>query len=54
MKNIQNVTLSDMIQLAKLYMVNGIKCVLAQKWHDLMDCKRLCLQQGMSQLLYLT
>ena len=50
---IQNVTLNDMAQLAKLCMSISTKGSLHQKGHDLTDCDRFNLQQRVSQLLYL-
>ena len=44
---------SGTTQLAKLSTSTGIKISLAKNEHDLMECNRLTLQQGMSQLPYL-
>ena len=41
MVNIQQVTLNDMAQLAKLTMTFGTKGGLAQKRHKLTDCNNL-------------
>ena len=53
MKNIQYLTLNDTTLSAKLCMSIVTKVGLAQKGHDLMECNRLSLQQGINQLLYL-
>ena len=53
MINIQNVTLKHMTQTVKLCMSIGTNICLSQTQHDLTAWNRQCLQQGMSQLLYL-
>ena len=51
--NIQHVILNDVRQTFKLCMSIGVKVGPAQKWYDLTDNNILCLQEGMSQMLYL-
>ena len=53
MINIQHVTLNDATYLEKLCTAIGTIIGLPQKGHELMHCKRLSLQEGSSQLLYL-
>ena len=45
MVNIQLITMNNMTQLVKLCMSTGTKVGLAQKGHNLMECKRLSLSQ---------